>query len=440
MRVLLALTLWYLLVRAVFQIDLTVTTGLSVENGIIYLLTLFLLLRIIVGSGGTFGARPLHVAWVVLIGCAIVSWLIAGVLIRYPGYDLIASGILLKSELIDHYIYFLLFFLGARTANDATSIIRALLLAVTFTNAMTVADVAGVFNLNLQERADGRAQGPLGESNQYGAFIILFLPALFAAALSSHALRRVFWLGTVLISGVALLMTVSRGGLVGLLVACAMGAWLYRHYISVGRLSAWVVGCVVVVMLLLSASQYEHLIAERVLTQTGSIDLSDASSGRTEIWSGAIAKMLSAPVTLFTGFGWNAYSSFPFRYAPHNHYLGLWFNLGLVGLISGAVVLFYAIGLAKRASDRAAPALREALISFVIGAIALCTAIFFVDLHVPWPYFWAYAGLAMRIAVSLSVPQPSAQLATLTDGRATPPATDAHGWVARSRSMETNYR
>ena len=93
--------------------------------------------------------------------------------------------------------------------------------------------------------------------------------------------------------------------------------------------------------------------------------------------------MMQAPITFITGFGWDVYWSFPFRFSPHNHYFSLWFNLGLVGVLTGSYLLFGAISRARRASLVADPAPRRQLIAFVIGAIGVCGAVFFVELHDP---------------------------------------------------------
>ena len=78
----------------------------------------------------------------------------------------------------------------------------------------------------------------------------------------------------------------------------------------------------------------------------------------------------SHPITFITGFGWDVYWSFPFRFSPHNHYFALWFNLGLVGLFTGAYLTV--LGHRPRASRESrggTPPLRRHLIAFVIGGI-----------------------------------------------------------------------
>jgi O-antigen ligase len=398
---------------------------------------MFLLFRIAVARGARLEAGPVHVCFVILITYALVTWLTAGLIIEYPGYDLIDSAIRLKSELIDHFIFFLVFYYGVTSKRDATTVVGALLLAALFANVMTVADVTGYIDLGFEERESGRAEGALGEANQYAAFIVLFLPGMIAALMRTRGLWRLFWVGALLVSAVALLMTVSRGGFVGLLVAAVCGAWLYRNRLSAGALAVWLTAAIIVVALALSLSQYTALITERLFTQTGAIDLSDASSGRVDIWTAALERMMETPLTFLTGFGWDVYWTMPFRYSPHNHYLSLWFNLGLPGLLSGIGLLASVVWLARRAGEDADPEVRSRLIGFVIGVLGVCVALFFVDLHRPWYYFWAYAGVAMRLAVS--VRNEAAERRTARAVRAIPAnevrpalATDSYGWSSGS--------
>ncbi|HSD74484.1 MAG TPA: O-antigen ligase family protein [Steroidobacteraceae bacterium] len=430
MRYILAAFIFFLMAAEVFSWDVSMGPGLSIKNAILYLIALVLMFRIAI-ERQRLQAVPIQLFFAILIAYALVTWLLAGLVIEYPGYDLIKSVIRLKSELIDHLIFFLVFYYGLRSTRDATTVLYALLLAALFANAMTVADVTGLYDVGFQERDSGRSEGALGEPNQYAAFIILFLPGMIAALMLARGVWRLFWLGAVLVSAMALMMTVSRGAFLGLLVAALWGAWLYRHRLSPGKVSAWLLAAAIVVTVAVSLSQYSALLEERLFTQTGSIDLSDASSGRVDIWSAALLRMIAAPVTLLTGYGWDVYRTMPFRYSPHNHYLGLWFNLGLPGLLAGAGLLASAVARARRASEVAERRPRAHLIGYVMGALAVCVAIFFVDLHRPWLDFWAYTGVMMRLAVSVTS-EASERMPAATAPVAAP-AVDPYGWVARPR-------
>ena len=388
----------FLLATDALNMDLSLMPGVSAKNLIIYLIAVVLALRMVVSRTSVMAAGQMQGAFIVQIGYAIVTWLIAALVIRYPYYDMVASGIKLKSGLIDHYIFFLVFLFGVHSSEDALKVIKGLLIGALLANVITILDAAGIISLGFRIREDGRTAGAIGESNQYAAFIILFLPATIAAATAARGFSRLFWLGATLIGCMTLVMTASRGGFVGLAMMIAVGAYLYRHLISYSRVGGWVFASLILLVLFISFSHYGNLLAERMIG-TGSIDANTASSGRSDIWSEALGVMFTHPITFITGFGWDAYAYMPFQFSPHNHYLGLWFNLGLVGLFFGSYLLFSAISRARRASLHAPPQYRGQLIAFVLGTVGVVTAVFFVDLHKPWFYFWMYAGVAIRLVL-----------------------------------------
>jgi hypothetical protein len=413
----------------VLRWDLTITTGLSAKNLVIYLVATFLALRMVVARSSIMAAGQMQAAFIVQIGYAIITMLIAGLIIEYPGYNIIQSGIKLKSGLIDCYIFFAVFLFGVRNAEDGMKVIKWMLLGAVFANVSTILDAAGIVNLGYRERIDGRTQGAIGEANQYAAYIILFVPGMIAAAVASRGARRLAWVGGALLSCIALAMTASRGGIVGAALACAIGAYLYRQLISYSRIAGWVLGSLVILVIVLSFSQYGGLLTERVFGQTTSIDATEASSGRTEIWADLFSAMVQQPLTFITGFGWNVYWSLPFHFSPHNHYFSLWFNLGLVGLFSGCYLLFSAIARARRASLVADPVVRRQLIAFVIGGIAVSGAVFFVELHDPWIFFWMYTGTVMRLVLCVApATEPAPALVPSRRQRIRP--RDAYGWSA----------
>jgi hypothetical protein len=428
---LLGITSFFLLATQVLRWDLTLTTGLSAKNLVIYMLATFLALRMVIARSSVAAAGQVQTAFLIQIAYAIFTWLIAGLVIKYTGYDFIASGIKLKSALVDYYIFFVVFLFGVRTAEDGVKVIKWILVGAVFANVATILDTAGVINLGYTERPDGRTQGAIGESNQYAAYIVLFIPGLIAAAVASRGLMRLAWLGGALISCAALVMTASRGGFVGIIIACAIGAYLYRHLVSYSRVAGWVLASVMVFVLVMSFSKYGGLLTERVIGQTSNIDVTEASSGRSEIWADLLGTMFSSPVTFITGFGWDVYWAMPFRFSPHNHYLSLWFNLGLVGLATGSYLLFSSIGRARRASVAAEPPVRGQLIAFVIGGIAVCAAVFFVDLYEPWIFFWMYAGVVLRLVHGVEHAS-AAEPVGAPRVRARGPARDPFGWTVTS--------
>lgn len=417
----------FLLATDALNWELGLLPGMSFKNFLMYALAVILALRMVVGRGSITAMGQMQGAFIVLIAYAIVTWLVAALLIQYPHYNLVQSGIQLKSSLIDYYIFFAVFLFGTQTADDAQKVIKGLLLGALLANVITILDAAGIISLGFRIRDDGRTAGAIGESNQYAAFIIMFLPATVAAAVASRGFARLFWFGATLVGAMTLVMTASRGGFVGLAMCVAVGAYLYRHLISYSRIAGWIFGSLIVLILIVSFSQYGNLLAERMVG-TGNIDASTASSGRSDIWATLLAEMFTNPVSLITGYGWDVYRSMPFQFAPHNHYLALWFNLGIIGLVCGCYLLFSAIGRARRASMQALPPARGQLIAFVLGGVAVATAVFFVDLYKPWFYFWMYAGAAMRLVLCVER-SPAKQEAAATPVRRPGIRRDPYGWT-----------
>jgi hypothetical protein len=437
MRFILPALAFFLVLSNTFSLDLSIATGLSAKNALLYLVLLCIVVRSVVVRDTEPHFTALHLTFGLLIGYALLSIFIAVMVVEYPRYDLLDSIIRLKSVLFDQLIFFLVFYHGARTVEEAVPVLKAFLAAVVFANFITVVDGLGLWHLGvIEERPDGRVRGALGESNQYAAFITVFLPALFAAAAVSRGAWRAFWVGAILVSASAFLMTVSRGAMVGLFLGAVGGILMFRRYFPPARIAAWAgTGLLVGLIVLLALSlEYGALIQERLFGQGG--DMTDVSSGRTEIWTGALARMLETPLTFLTGFGYDVYWSMPFFFSPHNHYLSLWFNLGLPGLILGTLLLVLVVRAAKFAVERAPDNLRPHLIAFVLGTLMLAIAAFFVDLYHPWYYFWAYAGLLMRIAGDCAqlAPVPVAPVARSRSARKKARMSPVYGWTAQRRS------
>ena len=71
---------------------------------------------------------------------------------------------------------------GYTRAHRLLEVSAIVLFGALLANVITILDAAHVISLGFRIREDGRTAGAIGESNQYAAFIILFLPATIAAA------------------------------------------------------------------------------------------------------------------------------------------------------------------------------------------------------------------------------------------------------------------
>jgi O-antigen ligase len=364
-----------------------------------------------------------------------VTYALIVLAINYPHYDWLQSGLILKNQMVDYMLLFLVFFYGLRSTEDALVVLKVLLICFALSHIVAVLDALGYVQIgDIELRRDGRVQGTAGESNQYGALVALSLPAIAAAIFATRGLWRIFWMAAAAITALTLLMTVSRGAFVATTFAAVLALYLFRRYVRPTRLVLATVSSLAVVVLAVAVAYslgFGELLERRMLGSASSTsDLGGLSSGRTVIWASVLKMMIENPLSMLTGFGWNAYAAMPFRWATHNHYLWAWFNLGVPGLVCCVLLLVLPIKVALSASRVANAAARPHLMGFVVGTTALAVALFFVNLFNPWLFVWAYVGIVMRIAVNV-LEQPATapanvRAAAVPAGR----GRDAHGWSA----------
>ena len=381
--------------------------GLSVKNACLYLITMALLFRMTLSGNFKLRLPGLHMAWAMWIGYAVLTFFTAWLVIHYRNYDALQSAIALKSELIDSAMFCLAVFYGVQDERDYRTVLNALMAAIGISSVLTLTDLAGLTALGTKVGETGaeadRVFGAFGNANETGALLGCMLPGVIAMTLSTRGFWRLFWLGCSAATGLVFVLTVSRGAYVGVAVGYTAALLMVKQLIPPGKIVTWVasavalaiIGAVAVAIIDPAAA---GAVGDRVFG-IGTMGMSEASSGRTDIWAQAFAEMMSNPISLVTGFGWNVYSTMPTVFAMHNTYLDQWFNLGLLGV--GVYVFLYAntILTAKRAAAEAQAPMRGELIAYVFGMTALGVTVFFGNLYTSKPYLWMYVGLTMRGAV-----------------------------------------
>jgi len=375
-------------------------TGLSIKNAFLYLLiTLLLFETALLRRRGAPEALRIQVPFILLILWACYSWISNTLLDLGVGYKAVASFIALKGFLIDHYLFFAAFFLATPTRRDAMWLIHWIMVFLIAANFLTVIDVYNVPDLGIiRQIDDGRVSGPLGEPNQYGAFVAMFLPILISLLPGTTGMKRLVYAFGVLLFAWVLLLTVSRGAFVGLLCGAGLAAVLLRRYLDARVLAAVGVGAglVMIAALVLIGEEFVELLQSRTAAVTEGADAFEMSSGRTWIWMNALLLQIDRPSSFLLGYGWNTFLSLnPLN--SHNTYLTYLFELGVPGLLLYLALLYgvlrTATGAMTRSADRAMTA------GFIVGFSAVAVAVFFVNLAEPWYFIWAYVGVAMRVAV-----------------------------------------
>lgn len=224
--------------------------------------------------------------------------------------------------------------------------------------------------------------GLLGPNNQAAAFLLPFAIALTRLALQQALRQRLFYAGVAGVMLTGILLTGSRGGLLGVVMTGAVVTLLLPRgrAVLVGGAAVGLVGVALVFTL------HPGGIGER---QTGQTD----SSGRTDIWRVGLS---ACSQYCLTGSGWG---TFPEVYAerletvpearvlvrgasfePHNIWLLAAVESGLAGflLLSGGLLLGLRGAWRLPVSVRAAPA---------AGLAGTAVAGFFLS-NLEYKFFW----------------------------------------------------
>lgn len=403
-----------LLIAASIYTDLIGKTH-TVENVMLYGTLMALALQYVVRRDFRVQLPVLNLSLLLLVTYAAISMFVTAELVHFPRYDLWASFVDLKVTLISWNLFFFAFFYGTRTAKEAQGLMKFLLVAVSAANLITITNIAGITDIGIDsfsydDPSNPRVKGIFGHENETGAMLAAMLPGYIAVVECQRGLfARLFWIGAMMVSVAVLFMTSSRGAIVALVVGGAWGAYVCRRYLSLKRAMKWgmiALGIAVPVLVFVGYRYWDLLVIRLAGTSTSNVN--ELSSGRTELWMEGLGTMINKPSSLLIGYGWDTWVLLPFRYVPHNQYLWLWFELGLVGVgclifafRSSVVVAIKAIKVAEGES-------RLMLVGYVVGMLILAVGIFFANLWIPWPYLWAYIALGTRSALSvLSVRQES---------------------------------
>lgn len=424
MRLLFMLVIGALATSDTFSLGMSLGPGLSVKNALIYPIALGLMFRMSVTDRFRVRLPVLNAAFVIWITYAILTWIACITVIHYPGYEVRATGISLKSLMMDSAIFFFTFFYGVDNENDFLALTKTLALAIGVANVLTLADVAGIIHLGITIGSEGveagRVFGVFGHANDTGALIVCLLPMLTAVAVSSRGWPKVFWFIGALASIAVLMLTVSRGAYVGVAIGYAWAVWLCRRHLPASRVAAWVligVSALVVAVGVAAAvmPQFVELLSQRLLDQTMAVSVSTASSGRTTLWLATLHVMMAHPITFLTGYGWRTHQLM-FTLVTHNDYLDQLFELGAVGVLAFLTIFYQIVSTALRALEVAEPRQRPYMMALVFGMLGLAVSIFFVNLERPWDYIWIYAGLTVRAALGAleKAQRPSAGTARMT--------------------------
>jgi len=385
--------------EATFELGLAIVPGLSATNLLLYVLIFTVLARaVLTNTQIQFPLLGIHVAFGVLAAYAALSWGLNSLFDpTYPSFNGLMA---LKNEIVDNFLFFLVFFFGANSHEDAKKIFLFALHLIAIMTMLTIVDVSALFDLGIMEQGpDGRVSGPIGSSNQYGAFMAFFVPIFAAMAMGSKGVARPYWWFIFLCGFGLLIATGSRGTYVAMLAAVVIGVKFIKPYFdrrAIRRVGLQLAAVLVVITVSVAVTNLE-LVASR-LEQSTSTDMDQLSSGRTAIWRATILVQAENPYTFFYGNGLNSHEKSGIWKSAHNTYLLILYELGLVGLIMFLILLFSIIRQVRTLVKRTEGKERILMSGVAFGFFGVIVAIIFLDLYSPWFYVWSFLGMSLRIA------------------------------------------
>lgn len=385
--------------EATFELELGLGLGLSTTNLLLYALIFTILARAVLTT--TDIQIPLlgvHVAFGVLAAYAALSWSLNSLF--DPTYPSFKGLMTLKNEIVDNFLFFLVFFFGANNYEDAKKIFLFALHLVAIMTVLTIVDASAPINLGIMgQDPDGRVSGPIGSSNQYGAFMAFFVPIFAAMAMGSKGVARIVW-WLVFLCGFALLIaTGSRGTYVAMVAAIVIGVRFIAPFFdrrAIRRVGLQMAAVLLLIVVSIAWTNIE--LVERRLEQSTSTNIDELSSGRSAIWRATILVQAEEPSSFLYGKGWNSHEQSGIWKSAHNTYLLFLYELGIIGVIMFLVVLLSVVLQIRVLVMRTEGKERILMSGVAFGFFGVIVAIMFLDLYSPWFYVWSFLGMSLRIA------------------------------------------
>ncbi len=371
--------------------------GLSVKNLYLYALCMLLLIDAAMKPGDLrLTDMDVQAPFLILVGYALLTWVIKSTF--DPVYPPMRSLVTMKNQLVDLYLFFLLFRFGPRTREEFMWLLRGVVGVLAASSILTLVDFLDMPNLGIVGTFKGRVEGPIGAANQYGALLVFLLPIMISLLPGRGQRGRFFWLTTIVASFILLVATGSRGAYVALIAGAVAGTVYLRAYVSprliMRGLLVGLVGVVVAVVIVMYTSDE---VIYQFTTKTQRVDASEVSSGRLDIWTAAFRVMLEWPLSYVVGYGWNSYEASGIWKAAHSVYFDAWYELGIIGLLTLLWLYFRVVSRTRAHIEGAGPEEARVMIGYLYGFLGLLVAMVFVQIPEPATIVWMITGLVVGL-------------------------------------------
>lgn len=386
-----------LIVELMRPFSMKIMPGVSYKNLVLYLLVVYLGLRAATSPQGVrFRDLDVHSVFLAYLIYIFLTWAVAGAL--DPTYNSWSGFVAMKGQWVDYYLLFLIFRYGVQSLEDTIWLLKACTLTLLVITVPIFMDYVNLPDLGFFPTHKGRVEGLMQEANQYGGFLVFFMPTAFAMLAIYRPRPAWFWRLTLILCLFLLLATGSRGAWVSALGAAVLGTLYLRRYVNAraifrvggqGLLALTILGALGVVIFDL------WFILERLFSFERGFD--NASSGRIEIWSTALRVMREWPWSFVVGYGWNSFGESGLWISAHSEYLNALYEIGAIGLVLLVGVLAVVMSRSRAALRTMPREFGRLQIAYIYGTMALLIDIVFVEVPAVWSLFWIFTGLMMTV-------------------------------------------
>lgn len=388
-------------------LELGLAPGISIKNVMLYAVASSIAIESAMLHNRKIELLPVIVPFALLVAYALLTWLYTILFLDNPYYFPRPTLIRLKIKLVDQFLMLLVFFYGVVNWQQAFWLLKALIWAIVFGCFVTVIDTFDVPDLGVisARDVDGRVEGFIGSAQDFGGLLAFALPLVIALWWTETGIKKLLALSGVGLVLISIMLSASRGAMLGIVAGSILAAIYLRRYISrqmLMRATFAVVVLTLLATLFVLSTEFGYLLETRMTRGVDSGDVETLSSGRTAIWSAAIREMAEHPLSYISGLGWESYfQTIGHRYATHSVYLDRFYNLGLIGLTLFIYSFAGAAAVARRGlATITAQGATPFLMATVFGIAAFTIAMAFSDIHGAALYAWALMGIALRVACS----------------------------------------
>ncbi len=332
-------TIFFLLMAAfvqdlVYPIANTGFVGLTIQNVVLYCAAVVLIAA--AASSGRLGAiRFPGLTYLLLIFLGVVVSL---VYVSYSGavpFTWLENARTAKTLIFEPILLYSVSFLLIRNEEQGLRYLSIFLVILALVNVFSL--VISVFNINLPNMNahyfdKGRFAGFAGNPNKTAYVLCIAFAYLYFFMKQTRKRRlRVFYVALLASIPLTILLTGSRGGLLGLIIVAVLLARLWGDYKSLVILPAVVVPIVIVLLVAMENDYMLHALDRFMLF--GAADATTVSSSRTDIWLALLDVWSSSFTSIVIGIGYGVSQFVGFGARAHNMYLQMLVEFGVVGLL-----------------------------------------------------------------------------------------------------------